>query len=104
MHFCYLIPDYEIKIILIFTSSYQTENEYFSCIGIKIKHRMFRHHLMAVDSTTVIGFYTVNSGSLAELSHSMIDWLVGCFEDFHRFSSIQPYHDLKAGDNQSLKS
>ena len=34
-------------------------------------------------------------------------WLVGCIEDLRRFSGIyisaQPYRDLKAGDNQSLK-
>ena len=59
---------------------------------------------MTVDSTTVIGFYTVNSGSLAELSHSMmIGWLV-VLRIFIALAVFQPYHDLKAGDNQSLKS
>ena len=31
------------------------------------------------------------------------DWLVGCFEDNVDLAIFQPYLDLEAGDNQSLK-
>ena len=30
-----------------------------------------------------------------------LEWLVG--EDLRRFSGIQPYRDMAAGDNKSLK-
>ena len=30
--------------------------------------------------------------------------LLGCFEDYIALAIFQPYRDLEAGDNQSLKS
>ena len=32
-----------------------------------------------------------------------VGWLVGCFEDYIDLAIFQPYVDLEAGDNQSLK-
>ena len=34
--------------------------------------------------------------------HRSVDWLVGCIE-YVALAVFQPYRDLEAGDNQSLK-